>query len=207
MNFKKIALVVAMASSFAAHAEIDLTDTSALTATGAVAAAQEAIMGDPLDNATEGNIAYVIQEGDDVVTPSGNVAYVSQEGGGNYAAVLQQGIGALAYVFQTGADGNRAIVISKDSVNQLAREEGLGAETDVVLLAEDEILGLGALLSSIGGNVQLVSQTSEGANNIAYLYAEGTNNFAAVSQTAAEAANLAIISQLGDGNRAFIMQK
>lgn len=205
MNFKKIALVVAMASSFAAHAEIDLTDTSALTATGAVAAAQESIMADTLDLATEGNIAYVIQEGDDVVTPSGNVAYVSQEGGANYAAVLQQGIGALAYVYQTGADGNRAVVISKDSVNQLAREEGLGVDTAVEELAEAEILG--AELSAIGGNVQLVTQTSDGANNIAYLYAEGTNNFAAVSQTAAEAVNLAIISQLGDGNRAFIMQK
>ncbi len=205
MNFKKIALVVAMASSFAAHAQVALDDTSTLTAAGAVAAAQEAVLTEALDSTSEGNIAYVIQEGDDVVTPSGNVAYVSQEGEGNYAAVLQQGIGALAYVFQSGADGNRAIVISKDSTNQTARDEGLGAATEVEALAEEEILG--AVLSAIGGNVQLVSQTSDGANNIAYLYAEGTNNFAAVSQTASAAANLAIISQLGDGNRAFVMQK
>jgi len=208
MNFKKIALVVAMASSFAAHAQVDLSSTDlagSLSAAGAVAAAQELILGEALNTASEGNQAYVIQEGDSVVSPSGNVAYVSQEGGGNYAAVLQQGIGALAYVYQSGADGNRAIVISKDSTNQTAREEGLGAETLLVELAEVEILG--AALSAIGGNVQLVSQTSEGASNTAYLYAEGTNNFAAVSQAATEAANVAIISQLGDGNRAFVMQK
>lgn len=204
MNFKKIALVVAMASSFAAHADIDLSDTSALTGAGAVAAAQELVLPELLTT-VEGNTAYVIQEGDSVVSPSGNVAYVSQEGVGNYAAVLQQGIGALAYVSQAGADGNRAILISKDSVNQTAREEGLGAGTEVEVLAEAEILG--AVLSAIGGNVQLLTQISEGAGNTAYLYAEGTNNFAAVSQNATAAANLAIVSQLGDGNRAFVMQK
>lgn len=204
MNFKKIALVVAMASSFAAHADIDLSDTSALTGAGAVAAAQELVLPELLTT-VEGNTAYVIQEGDSVVSPSGNVAYVSQEGVGNYAAVLQQGIGALAYVSQVGADGNRAILISKDSVNQTAREEGLGAGTEVEVLAEAEILG--AVLSAIGGNVQLLTQISEGAGNTAYLYAEGTNNFAAVSQNATAAANLAIVSQLGDGNRAFVMQK
>ncbi|OYU32174.1 MAG: hypothetical protein CFE39_04275 [Comamonadaceae bacterium PBBC2] len=204
MNFKKIALVVAMASSFAAHADVDMTDTSALTGAGAVAAAQELVLPE-LVNTPEGNVAYVIQEGDAVVSPAGNVAYVSQEGSGNYAAVLQQGIGALAYVVQIGADGNRAVLISKDPNNQTAREEGLGEGTDVSALAEAEILG--AVLSSVGGNVQLLSQTSDGAGNTAYMYAEGTNNFAAIVQNATAAANLAIISQLGDGNRAFIKQQ
>jgi Rieske Fe-S protein len=213
MNFKKIALVVAIASSFGAHAaDLSLaTDTTILTTVGAVVAAQPMVVSMLPSTATlaDGNTAYVIQEG---VADGGSVAYVSQQGGGpNYAAVLQQGMGALAFVDQNGANASRAVLISIDATGTTPRAVGLAAmygdaaataaET-VSELAEKEIAAVGL---SADGNVQLVRQLSDNAENTAFIYTKGTNNFAAIDQSVV--ANVAVISQIGDGNRAFILQK
>lgn len=198
MNFKKIALVVAMASSFAAHADIDITDAT-YTTEGAVVAAQAVVVPELL-NSVGGNTAYVIQEG---VAEGGNVAYISQTDFGNYAAVLQQGMGALAFVTQSGENGNRAVVVSIDASGATPRATGLEVTSSVVDLAKAEIVA--ADLSGTG-NVALVTQVAEAESNTAYIYQNGTNNFAAIVQTAGTAANVAVVSQLGDGNRAYIVQ-
>jgi len=198
MNFKKIALVVAMAASFGAHADIVITD-AVYTAAGAVAAAQDAVVPELL-NTVAGNTAYVIQEG---VEAGGNVAFISQTDFGNYAAVLQQGMGALAFVTQSGENGNRAVVISKDASSAVPRAEGLAIDSVVADLAAAEIV---AVALSADGNVALVKQEATGESNTGYIYQEGTKNFAAIVQTAGVAANVAVVSQLGDGNRAYIVQ-
>lgn len=199
MNFKKIALVVAMASSFAAHADIDITSADYTTA-GAVLAAQVVVVPELL-NTVAGNTAYVIQEG---VDAGGNVAYISQTDTGNYAAVLQQGMGALAFVTQSGTAGNRAVVVSIDATGTTPRADGLDVATaNVADLAKAEILA--ASLSSTG-NVALLTQVADAESNTAYIYQNGTNNFAAITQTAGAAPNVAVVSQLGGGNRAYIAQ-
>lgn len=209
MNFKKIALVVAMASSFAAHADVSLTNVAPLTASNSVAAAEALILPDLAALTSDGNAAYVIQEGDGVTEPTANIAYVSQTGTVNYSAVLQDGVGALAYVYQdgTGGNGNTAVLVSKDSTNTAAREDGLNAVTDdaaFLTAAEDEILA--ATLTLALGNVQIVYQVDGGGKNTALLYSAGTANFAGVYQSSVDGSNTAIITQQGDGNRAFIKQ-
>lgn len=198
MNFKKIALVVAMASSFAAHADIDITDPAYTTAEAVITA--QAVVVPELLNTVTGNTAYVIQEGAEA---GGSVAYISQTDFGNYAAVLQQGVGALAFVTQSGENGNRAVIVSIDPTADTAREAGLAVGSNVVELAEAEIV---AADLSLTGNVALLTQVAEAESNTAYIYQNGTKNFAAIVQTAGAAANVAVISQLGDGNRAYIVQ-
>lgn len=201
MNFKKIALVVAMASSFAAHsAELDLTAFQAADffADGAQAAVYE----DFLAAAPEGNIAYVFQTNGEA--EAGSVAFVSQTDGGNYAAVVQSGMGALAFVKQVGgASVNRAMVFQNET-GETARTTTLSDTSSVDTLAATE---LATKTLSVDGNAALISQVAGDAENSAFIYQSGTANFAAVSQTNNGVANQAYITQVGAGSLAFISQK
>lgn len=200
MNFKKIALVVAMASSFAAHAELVMTDfqDAAFFADGAQAAVYE----DFLAAAPEGNTSYVFQTNGEA--EAGSVAFVSQTDGGNYAAVVQSGMGALAFVKQVGgASVNRAMVFQNET-GETARTTELTDADSVDSLAATELTGV---VLSATGNVALVSQVAGDAENSAFIYQSGTANFAAISQTNNGVANLAYITQVGAGSLAFISQK
>lgn len=200
MNFKKIALVVAMASSFAAHAELALTDfqDAAFFADGAQAAVYE----DFLAAAPEGNIAYIFQTNGEA--EAGSVAFVSQTDGANYAAVVQSGMGALAFVKQVGgASVNRAMVFQNET-GEAARTTSLSDASSVDTLAATE---LATKTLSVDGNAALISQVAGDAENSAFIYQSGTANFAAISQTNNGVANQAYITQVGAGSLAFISQK
>jgi hypothetical protein len=201
MNFKKIALVVAMASSFAAHAELVLTDFQ--DATFIAGDAQAAVYEDFVAAAPEGNTAYVFQgTADDA--DAGSVAFVSQTDGANYAAVVQSGMGALAFVKQVGgASVNRAMVFQNET-GDVARTTTLSDTASVDTLAATELT---TKTLSVGGNAALISQVAGDEENSAFIYQNGTNNFAAVSQTNNGVVNLAYITQMGAGSLAFISQK
>lgn len=211
MNFKKIALVLALASSVSAFAQeaptpsFDLTALASTTNTTAVPAAL-ALLVPFLNVPVTSNTAYVIQQATDSATDVGSMAYVDQSGdvSTNFAAVLQQGVGALAYVKQTTlAASNTAILYSNDSVGGTPLTVGLATGTIIDSLAEAEFL---AATLVVDGNVQLVEQTDIAGANVAYIYAMGSKNFAAITQSAGVGGNTALISQLGNGNRAYIKQ-
>jgi hypothetical protein len=200
MNFKKIALVVAMASSFAAHAELVLTDFQ--DATFIAGDAQATVYEDFVAAAPEGNTAYVFQGAADV--DAGSVAFVSQTDGANYAAVVQSGMGALAFVKQVGgASVNRAMVFQNET-GDVARTTTLSETASVDTLAATELT---TKTLSVGGNAALISQVAGDEENSAFIYQNGTTNFAAVSQTNNGVVNLAYITQMGTGSLAFISQK
>ena len=201
MNFKKIALVVAMSASFSVYADIDITSSDFTTKPGAVEAAIETVVPELL-NPIEGNTAYTIQEGSD------NVSYINQGGEANYAAVLQVGSGILGFVLQTVDGGsNNAVIVSKETGTALTRATGLDKDAKVELLAEAEIKNATptTLLSSVG-TTALMFQDAAGGINIGYIFQDGTKNFGAVMQETALIQNMALISQLGGNNRAFIRQ-
>ncbi len=212
MNFKKIALVVAMASSFSAHAYLD--DLTAIVSEKGFVAAQEiseasdTAYGDFLTAETEANQAYVLQEDNGATTAvGGGVAYVSQTDGFNYAIVLQSGASGLTYVKQTGGGSelNKAMVVQIDT--------GTAARTiDVTELEIDdagETLAAAEIATrelSLVGNVALIDQTGGDALNTAVIYQNGTKNFAAIVQVA-NAENNAFIGQFGTGMVAYVVQK
>jgi hypothetical protein len=203
MNFKKIALALAVASSFAAQAAEPATAAylTAFQADGYIAGgAQAAVYTDFLAAAAEGNTAYVFQNGGET---AGSVAFVTQDAGANYASVLQSGMGALAYVNQVGGAALNKAMIMQVETGEAARETTLTATSSVDELAANE---LEARTLSLTGNVALVSQVAGDAENSAVIYQNGTSNFAAVSQTG-NVANFAYVTQMGVGSVAYVLQK
>jgi hypothetical protein len=203
MNFKKIALALAVASSFAAQAaEPAAADylTQFQSAEFFADGAQAAVYTDFLAAATDGNTAYVFQNGGEA---AGSVAFVTQADGANYAAVIQSGVGALAYVNQIGGGALNKAMIMQVETGETARETALTATSSVDQLAAAE---LGGRELSVTGNVALVSQVAGDAENSAFIYQNGTSNFAAVSQTG-NVANFAYVTQMGAGSVAYILQK
>ena len=204
MNFKKIALALAVASSFAAQAAEPATAAylTAFQADGYIAGgAQAAVYTDFLAAAAEGNTAYVFQ--DNGAADAGSVAFVTQADGANYASVLQSGMGALAYVNQSGGAALNKAMIMQVETGEAARETTLTATSSVDELAANE---LEARTLSLTGNVALVSQVAGDAENSAVIYQNGTSNFAAVSQTG-NVANFAYVTQMGVGSVAYVLQK
>ena len=204
MNFKKIALALAVASSFAAQAaEPAAADylTQFQSAEFFADGAQAAVYTDFLAAAAEGNTAYVFQNGGEA---GGSVAFVTQADGANYAAVIQSGQGALAYVNQIGGGAalNKAMIMQVET-GENVRTADLTATSSVDQLAAAELAGREL---SLTGNVALVSQVAGDAENSAFIYQNGTSNFAAVSQTG-NVANFAYVTQMGLGSVAYVLQK
>jgi len=205
MNFKKIALALAVASSFAAQAaEPAAADylTAFQEAGYIVGDAQAAVYTDFLAAAAEGNTAYVFQ--DNGAADAGSVAFVTQADGANYASVLQSGMGALAYVNQVGGASMNKAMIMQVETGETARTTELTSTSSVDELAGAE---LAERTLSLTGNVALVSQVAGDAENSAFIYQNGTSNFAAVSQTAGIVANYAYVTQMGSGSVAYVLQK
>jgi len=207
MNFKKIALALAIASSFGAQAAEPATSEylTQFQAAGFAASddGQAAVYADFLASASEGNVAYVFQESKGLVD-AGSVAFVTQANGMNYATVVQSGMGALAFVNQVGGGAmNRAMIFQKET-GDTVRITDLSADDSVDALAATE---LGGRVLSKNGNVALISQTGDAFENNAFIYQNGSSNFAAISQTGATT-NFAYITQNGvGGSVAYISQK
>jgi hypothetical protein len=201
MNFKKIALALAIAASFGAQAaDLDLTAFQEKNF-AASADGQAAVYADFTAAATAGNTAYVFQSNGGA--DAGSLAFVTQTDGANYAAVVQSGMGALAYINQIGgAAQNRAMVFQIET-GSAARTTALTATSSVDDLAKAE---LAAVTLSKDGNVALVSQVAGDSANSAFIYQSGTSNFAAVSQTG-NVANFAYVTQVGAGSLAYVVQK
>jgi len=214
MTFKKLALVAALATSFGAYAAdvtfgaLTLADDSAYSVATATPELQaEFAAGTAV---VEGNQAYVVQEG------TASVAYISQSTEeASFAAIAQVGEGALALIYQTGALGNKALIIStgKSTANDPAEYDVSLADTDVKMIA----LGKAALtkpgvpVMNAGANVAMIHQTSDAGSNSAYIdqnVVTGTvdSNFAAIVQTGGSFNNLGMIAQMGSLNKALIVQ-
>ncbi|NQW94209.1 MAG: hypothetical protein HQ446_09280 [Polaromonas sp.] len=102
MNFKKIAVLVAMMAATSAFAVTDYDVTANLEGASVqeLAIAEFAEMG---AIAGDGNVAFINQEG------SSNLAFIDQAGASNFASIVQVNDGALAVVYQVG-DTNRAAI-------------------------------------------------------------------------------------------------
>jgi len=200
MNFKKIALALAIASSFGAHAELTLTDYQG---SNAAVEGQETLYADFTSAATEGNTAYVFQQGGASGTTGGSLALVNQTDGANYAMVVQSGIGALAFVNQTGGGAQNKIMIMQVETGSTTRTTTLSDASVVATLAATE---LSTRSLSVGGNAVLAQQTAGDAANSGFVYQNGTNNFAALVQTG-NVANFAYITQYASGSAALIKQQ
>jgi len=207
MIFKKLALVALVAASFGAHAD----NVGALVAGEAYDYATSAPLLQAEFAATtavvEGNQAYVVQEG------AGNVAYINQATEeASFAAIVQADEGGLALIYQTGALGNKALIITKGATG------GDAATYDVALLDTFEklvVAGKAALIATpvmnVDANVAVINQTSDGGFNVAYIDqnvgdATVNGNFAAIAQTAGTFNNLGMIAQVGSFNKALIVQ-
>jgi len=207
MNFKKIALALAIASSFGAQAaDLDLTPYQA-PAYAATAEGQAGVYADFLAATPDGNVAYIFQS-TIADADAGSLALVSQSGGNNYAAVIQSGMGALSFVKQdgTGSEGgkNKAFIVQKETGETKREYNDVTADSDVDGLAAIE---MAARTLSLGGNVALVSQTSSGnGNNSAEIYQFNSKNFAAIVQTGGDNPNYAYINQGGSADLAYVTQ-
>jgi len=207
MNFKKIALALAIASSFGAQAAepagSDYLTQFQVAGFAASDDGQAAVYADFLASGSDGNVAYVFQQSVGQVD-AGSVAFVTQANGMNYATVVQSGMGALAFVNQVGGGAmNRAMIFQKET-GDAVRITDLTADASVDALAATE---LGGRDLSINGNVALISQIGDAAENNAFIYQNGSSNFAAISQTGTTT-NFAYITQNGlVGSVAYILQK
>ncbi|NQW93476.1 MAG: hypothetical protein HQ446_05510 [Polaromonas sp.] len=207
MTFKKLALVALMASSFSVYAENVgvLPIGEAYDYTTAAPLLQDEF----LAATVEGNQAYVVQEG------SGNLAYINQATEeASFAAIVQADEGGLALIYQTGALGNKALIMTKGATG------GDAAAYDVASLDTfDKVatLGKGALhatqvpVMNDTANVAVINQASDAAFNVAYIDqnvgdATVNSNFAAIAQTAGTFNNLGMIAQIGSLNKALILQ-
>ncbi len=102
MNFKKIAVLVAMLAATSAFAVTDYDVTANADGAGVqeLAIAEFAALG---TIAGDGNVAFINQEG------GTNMAFIDQAGATNFASIVQVNDGAVAVVFQIG-DSNRAAI-------------------------------------------------------------------------------------------------
>jgi hypothetical protein len=217
MNFKKIALVVAMAASFGSHAAVlDILDD--FKGAGVVAAES---MDDTSTTAyadflaiddADGNVAYVIQSNGAIpdggtAGAGGSIAFVNQVDGNNYAIVMQQGVSGLVYVNQVGGTPiNKAYVVQIDTgtTARTADLVTLGSRT-ATDIAQTEFTAPTTLTTS--GSFVVISQTADVETNAALVYQNGTKLFAAVSQESGTAPGSANIVQVGAGMRAYIRQE
>ena len=211
MNFKKIALVVAMATSFGAHAALEdltaLTDAT-VVADEEISATSGTVYGDFLDATGEGgNVSYVIQSAGATGT-GGSIAYVNQIDGNNYAIVMQQGMSGLVYVNQTGGTpANKAYVVQIDTgtaARTLDIATAIGSKT-AGDIAQAEFTAPTTLTTA--GSVVVISQIADVELNSAVVYQNGTKLFAAVSQESGTTASDAYIVQVGAGMKSYIVQK
>jgi len=219
MNFKKIALALAVASSFSAQAADALAPLTQLTPFQAdgyaiSAAGQTSIYQDMVD--APSNAAYVFQSNGGA--EAGSVAMVFQTGAAdlvNYAAVTQSGMGALAVVSQTAGTtsggSNKAMVtqLEEGANARTATLDSLGGPDSITAVSVDglAIAELGARALSTTANAALVSQVGGALDNFAYIFQTGTQHFAAISQTSGGANNYAYAVQTGVGGFAYIVQK
>lgn len=218
MNFKKLALVAALATSFGAYAAdptfgaLTLSATSEYTVEDATPEVQAEIAAAAGDEVVEGNQAYVVQEG------TAHLAYISQttDTDGSFAAILQMGEGALGLIYQTGSAANKALIVSigKSTANDAAAYDVADADTTDKLTT----LGKAAIaktspvaVMNASANVAVINQDSSTGTNSAIIEQNvGTatvdSNFAAIAQTAGTFNNMGMIAQMGTLNKALIVQ-
>lgn len=207
MNFKKIALALAVVSSFAAQAAepADLAYLTQFQADGYAisAAGQAAVYNDMNGSTTESNTAYVFQSNGGA--DAGSVGYVVQAGGFNYAAVIQSGLGAMAYISQGGTStgGMNKAMITQIETGETTRSSKLDETAKASELAASE---LETRDLSLLGNFAIVSQTNGAADSTAVIFQTGTQHFAAITQEGTTA-NFAYVTQTGVGGFAYINQK
>jgi len=143
MNFKKIALALAVVSSFAVQAAepAPLTYLTTFQTDGYAnsAAGQTAVYADMNDSTTESNTAYVFQSNGGA--DAGSVGYVVQAGGFNYAAVIQSGMGAMAIISQGGTStgGMNKAMITQIETGETTRSSKLGDDAKASELAASEL--------------------------------------------------------------------
>ena len=225
MNFKKIALVLALSSGFAAHADV-LSDLTALTVPGFVAAEVLSASGgtvyqDFLAFTPAGNTAYVLQDSNQTeakpavaaIPANGDtpavaaVPAVPSEAldGGSVAYVVQQDAGNFAVVMQQGKSGFAYI-------NQKADESGANAAVNKAMIVQ---IDTGADVRAIDLAVDIGTKSvddlalAEIASDARVLSASGKGNVALIGQSDTEAygtANTALIYQKGTDNFAAISQ-
>jgi hypothetical protein len=213
MNFKKLALIAAMATSLNAFAEGEVgvlppNATSEYTVEEAQPLLQAELVSAGAGSATvEGNQAYVVQQG------NGSLAYISQGTEvGSFAAAVQAGDGALALIYQTGALSSNALIVQRGvegSGNDVAQYDVTAADTDVkvVALAKGVLNVTPVYVMNDSANVAIINQNSDAFVNVAYIdQSVGDANFAAIVQVAAAVNNLAMVAQVGTVNKAFIHQ-
>jgi hypothetical protein len=128
---------------------------------------------------------------------------VIQTDAANYAMVVQSGIGALAFVNQTGGGAQNKIMIMQVETGSTTRTTTLTDTANVATLAATE---LSTRSLSVGGNAVLAQQTAGDSVNSGFVYQNGTNNFAALVQTG-NVANFAYITQIASGSAALIKQQ
>jgi len=209
MNFKKIALALAVVSSFAVQAAEPApltyltqfqTDGYAITSAG-----QTTVYADMNDSTTESNTAYVFQSNGGA--DAGSVGYVVQAGGFNYAAVIQSGMGSLGYISQaagTATGGMNKAMITQLETGETARTSGdLDEKASASEMAASELKERSL---SLTGNVAFVSQTGGALDSTAVIYQTGTQHFAAIAQEGTST-NFAYVTQTGVGGFAYINQK
>lgn len=215
MNFKKIALVVALSTSFGAHAALeDITGFAAndMVSGEEISALSTTVYGDYLDATGDGfNTAYIIQtSGLLPAAPGGSIAYINQVEGNNYAIVMQQGQVGLVYVNQNGGTpANRAFVVQIDTDTtatarsvDLTTDIGAKTATDV---AQSEFKT--PTTFSTAGSTVFITQTADVETNSAMVYQNGTKLFAAVSQESGAIGSDAYVVQVGAGMKAYIRQQ
>jgi hypothetical protein len=117
--------------------------------------------------------------------------------------VVQSGIGALAFVNQTGGGAQNKIMIMQVETGSTTRTTTLTDTANVATLAATE---LSTRSLSVGGNAVLAQQTAGDSVNSGFVYQNGTNNFAALVQTG-NVANFAYITQIASGSAALIKQQ
>lgn len=215
MNFKKIALVVAMATSFGAHAALeDITGFAAndMVSGEEISTLSTTVYGDFLDATGDGlNTAYIIQTSGLITTATGgSVAYINQVEGNNYAIVMQQGQVGLVYVNQLGGTpANRAFVVQIDTdagttPRSIDLAVDIGAKTAADVAAAE--FKTPTVLSTAGSTV-FITQTADVETNSAMVYQNGTKLFAAVSQESGAIPGDAYVVQVGAGMKAYIRQQ
>jgi len=217
MNFKKIALVVAMTTSLSAHAVLDdITGFAAndMVSGEEISALSTTVYGDFVDATIDGtNEAYVIQTSGTVSSAvGGSVAVINQVDGNNYAIAMQQGVNGLVYINQTGGTViNKAFVVQIDTSPIVATTpRAVNITTEIGSKTAPEVATAEFMTPttlSTNGSTAWIAQVADGSDNTATIYQNGTKLLGIVSQESGAAAGNAYIVQVGQGMRGYIRQQ
>jgi hypothetical protein len=151
----------------------------------------------------------VVQEG------AGSVAYISQAtDAASFAAIAQKDNGALAVVYQAGAQGNKALIVTRGAADialDAASYDVALVDTADKMIAASKAALVATPVMAAEANVALINQTSDVGYNVAYIDQNvgaglANGNFAAIVQTAGAFNNLGMVAQVGSLNKALIVQ-